>query len=293
MVEPDKMIGCRGPNLISVDLEDWYHSAFLRDYAHPATAEPTIPGTTGRILELFDRHGVKATFFVLGRVAERHGDVIENIAQRGHEIASHGYSHLPLWSLTAREFRAELRHTNALLEGIAGGPILGFRAPYASLSERTSWALDVLEEEGFVYDSSVFPMKTPLYGVCGAPRAPYGITSKNLKQHDPEAVLTEIPFSVCELGPLNVPCTGGIYGRFMPLSLLAWLLKRVEAKRPINFYFHPWETKGGVPSVAAPLLNKWISCWGAERYLKGVGALLERFEFTSFKDYLSRKGESS
>ena len=194
--------------IISVDLEDWYTSAYLKDYVKGCDVlHPKIVESTGLILELFSRKKIKATFFVLGSVAERVPELIKRISDLGHEIASHGYSHTPLWALNRETFRDELRRTDFIIKGILGIKPLGFRAPYASIDQRTSWAIDILAEEGFEYDSSIFPMRTPLYGVEKAPNEPYRISSGDILREDSEGRIIEFPFSVLKAGWFNIPCT--------------------------------------------------------------------------------------
>jgi len=273
-------------HLISVDLEDWFTSAYLRDYVKPGNCFWQIEESTRPILELFDRKKIQATFFVLGSVAESKPEIVKDIFSRGHEIASHGYSHTPLWNLRPEEFRNEVKRTNAILQNITGKKVRGFRAPYASLDESTAWAIDILEEEGFEYDSSIFPMKTPLYGAPGTPFNTYRISSKNIMQHTPAAKITEIPFTIYQKGILKIPCTGAVYGRLIPAVLLRYLLKQVALSRTVNFYFHPWETYAKTPQIPVPLFNRFISYYGNAGYLKKIETVLDSFNFISFEKYL-------
>lgn len=274
-------------HLISIDLEDWYTSAYLRHYVKPGQIISHIEQSTQPILNLFAATGVKATFFVLGEIAEKHPVLIKRIAAEGHEIASHGYSHTPLWDLTPESFYTEITLTNKLLEDITGKKVKGFRAPYCSLQADTAWMLDILEDEGFTYDSSIFPMRTILYGVNNAPLGSYGITSKNILQHNAAAKLTEIPFTLYSKAGVKVPCTGGVYGRLLPYPILRGLLQGVANTRSINFYFHPWEAHNQTPVIEAPLFNRFISYYNNAGYLSRVEKLLRCFNFTSFENYLA------
>jgi peptidoglycan-N-acetylglucosamine deacetylase len=274
-------------HLISIDLEDWYTSAYLRDYVKPTQITPQIEQSTEAILNLFAATGVKATFFVLGDIAKKHRALVKRIASDDHEIASHGYSHTPLWDLTPEMFHTEIVETNKVLEDITGKKVKGFRAPYCSLQQNTAWMLDILESEGFTYDSSIFPMRTILYGVNNAPLGKYGITSQNILQHNPDARLTEIPFTLFSKGGVKIPCTGGVYGRVLPYAILKALLQSVSGSRSINFYFHPWEAYNQTPVIEAPLFNRFISYYNTGAYLRRVEKLLGRFSFTSFEDYLA------
>lgn len=273
-------------HFLSVDLEDWHTSAYLREYVNKANLEYRIEYTTNKIIELFDGKNVKATFFALGSIAQKYPKLIKLIKENNHEIASHGYSHTPLWNLNKETFREELVKTNCILESITGEKVIGFRAPYASLNQNTAWALDVLEDLGFKYDSSIFPMKTPLYGVKDAPNYIYKISSSDIKTHNSSAIITEIPFTIYKKNFLKIPCTGGIYGRFLPLPILNSLLKKIAKSRPINFYFHPWEIDLLQKKIKTPLYNHIVSYYGINTYYKKITNVLEEFNFTSFREKL-------
>jgi len=278
-------------NLLSVDLEDWYTSAYLRDYVSKEECSPRIVESTVAILDLFNSKNVKATFFVLGTIAEKEPELIRRISSNSHEIASHGYSHTPLWNLTPAEFKKEIRLANQILQDITGKKVIGYRAPYASLEHKTAWAITVLEEEGFKYDSSLFPMRTPIYGVSGNPLAVYRISRQDILKHTPEATLIEIPFTVLSLGPFKIPCTGGIYGRFLPTPILKLLLRQVVKSQPINFYFHPWESYSDIPRVAAPIYNRVVSYYNTSGYLAKIESVIGSFNFTSFEHFLTAREE--
>ncbi len=272
-------------SIISVDLEDWDTSAYLRDYLKKNYACPKITESTYPIIDLFKEKGIRATFFVLGIIAEKYPKLVKDIFENGHEVASHGYSHTPLWGLDEKRFRNELKKTSLIIENITGKKPLGFRAPYASLDKKTSWAVDVLKEEKFKYDSSIFPMATPLYGAPAAPFGPYRISAANIYKNDFESKLIEIPFTVANYGIIKIPCTGGFYGRVIPFSLLKYLLRKVSKSRYINFYFHPWETSS-IPRIKAPLFNRFISYFNTDNYLGKIEKLLDLFNCICFEDYL-------
>ncbi len=273
-------------NLISVDLEDWHTSAYLAAYVKKTDICHRITEAAYPILEVFERKGVKATFFVLGSIAEQFPDLIKDIARKGHELASHGYSHTPLWRLTGRSFRDELRKTNRIIEDTAGIRPSGFRAPWASLDASTAWAVDILGEEGFKYDSSIFPVLTPLYGAPGAPVKAYRISARNIARNSPGSPIVEIPFTVACFGAIRIPCTGGFYGRVMPFPFLKYLLKTARRNGPVNFYFHPWETCARIPRIKVPVFNAFVSYYNAGNYLKKIEALLDCWEYMPFNTYV-------
>jgi polysaccharide deacetylase family protein (PEP-CTERM system associated) len=274
------------PHFLSIDLEDWHTSAFLRHHLPEGKPVSQIEESTMPILHLLKETKTFATFFVLGSIAQEHPALIKRIADDGHEIASHGFSHTPLWGLTPALFRSELIVTNRILEEITGRKVKGFRAPYCSLDQSTAWMLPILEELGFEYDSSIFPMRTSLYGVKGAPTGLYRIGSENILQHQASASLVEIPFTVASYKIGRIPCTGGIYGRILPYFLLDYLLKQVSANRPINFYFHPWETYPDTIRIKVPLFNRFVSYYHTDIYLSRIKKLLGKYHFSSFERIL-------
>ncbi|HOE03864.1 MAG TPA: polysaccharide deacetylase family protein [Bacteroidales bacterium] len=272
-------------HMLSVDLEDWYQSAYLRDFVDNDNAFPRIEQSTDKILKIFLQHQTSATFFVLGSIAEKHPALIKRIAEAGHEIASHGYSHTPLYNLTPESFRNEIIKTNQILEQITSVKPKGYRAPYASLNQQTAWALKIITDE-FVYDSSIFPMKTPLYGVAKAPLGIYRIAEHNVLEDDNNSNLIEIPFSIYKASCLSIPCTGGIYVRFLPFSMIKYFFSSIAKNRAVNFYFHPWETDTEIPRIKVPIKNRIISYYNVGSYPDKINKLLNNFRFCSIENYL-------
>lgn len=270
-------------HFLSVDLEDWHHSAFLRNYVNQINFKWRIDISTNLILDLFQKLNVKATFFILGEVALKFPDLIERMKQEGHEVASHGFNHIPLWNLNKESFKNELIKTNDILSSITGERVLGFRAPYASLRQETAWAIDVLNELRFLYDSSIFPMKTPLYGVKNAPLGIYKISSECILKNDTKSKLFEIPFTIYKNCLFSIPITGGIYGRFIPYAILIFLLKLTSKKNTINFYFHPWEIDMFKPKINVKLKDKIISFYGVSNYLHKIEKIIKSNNFNTFK----------
>ncbi|MDD3878230.1 MAG: polysaccharide deacetylase family protein [Bacteroidales bacterium] len=274
-------------HFMSVDMEDWYHSAFLRHYTHSLEINPRIEQSTQSILQLFDEYGIKATFFVLGELAQKHPALIRRIFDKGHEIASHGLNHTPLWKLNPDSFEKNLMNTKKILSDITGKAVKGFRAPYASLDLKTSWAVDILAYHNILYDSSIFPVKTPMYGLNKAPLTPYRISSANILKDSPDGRIIEIPFTISKLVWLKMPCSGGIYGRFFPMFLLKYLLTKTAKQNSINFFFHPWETDKDTPRIKVPAFNRLVTYYNTTTYLKKIEKLMKTFKFTSFEDKLS------
>jgi polysaccharide deacetylase family protein (PEP-CTERM system associated) len=197
-----------------------------------------------RILQQFDRAGVTATFFTLGWIADRYPAVVRRIVAAGHELASHGYGHARADAQTRDEFRADVRRARGVLQDLGGVPVTGYRAPTFSIGPRNPWAFDVLDEEGYFYSSSVYPVRHDLYGAPNAPRFPYRPSA---------GALIEIPMTTVRIGGRNLPCAGLGYFRLMPYALFRTLLRRFNRLDAASgvFYFHPWEIDPGQPSVPA------------------------------------------
>lgn len=225
-------------NALTVDVEDYFHVSAFADHIDPRDwdhLESRVARNTDSVLRIFDDHGAQATFFVLGWVAERHPDLIRRIADAGHEIASHGFSHKRVHEQSAEEFRADIRRTKSLLEDIGGGSVQGYRAASFSISDETRWAFEILAEEGYLYSSSLYPIRHDHYGSPDAPRF----------AHRPieNRTLIEIPVSTTVVFDRNFPCGGGGYFRLLPYEISRWAMRRVNRAdgEPCIFYFHPWE----------------------------------------------------
>ena len=268
-------------NGLSVDLEAWYHAELLRRHVDPARADPQLEAATAPILALLAARGVRATFFTVGEVLGRAGGLVRAIAAAGHEIACHGYSHRPLWQLDPESLAGELVAFRAALEGLGLGPALGYRAPTFSLSARTAWALGVLAQGGYRYDSSVFPVRAGLYGVPGAPLAPYRPALTDLCRHDPGGPLLELPLAAWRALGTNWPVAGGFYLRALPFSLLRGALRRIRsAGRPFVLYLHPWEAWPATPRVRGLRpWERWVTYVGSRAVLGRLRALLDEFQF--------------
>jgi polysaccharide deacetylase family protein (PEP-CTERM system associated) len=225
-------------NALSVDVEDYFQVQALES-SYPRQAWPDcqsrVERNTDALLEVFAEADVKATFFTLGWIAERHPGLVRRIADEGHEVASHGYQHDRVDSQTSSEFRADVSRTRRLLEDISGVQVLGYRAATFSIGPRTPWAWRVLEEEGYAYSSSVYPVARDFYGSPDAPRGPY--------RPDATETFLEIPISTVRMFGRNYPCGGGGFFRLLPYTLSRLAIDRLNRveQRPAVFYIHPWE----------------------------------------------------
>lgn len=239
-------------NALSVDVEEWFQvGAFERtiDRGGWDSLESRVAASTGRVLDLFDAGGVKATFFTLGWVAQRHPALIRDIVGRGHEIASHGWAHDRVFTFTPEQFRADLARARTAIEDAAGVAVTGYRAPSFSIDTRTPWAHAVLAEAGYAYSSSVAPLRHDHYGWVGAPR--------HAHRPLPDAPLIELPVTVMPVLGRTVTAGGGFF-RLLPARFTDRAIRAENASaRPAVFYFHPWEVDPDQPRVAgAPLKSR-------------------------------------
>lgn len=266
-------------NSFSVDLEDWFHLLEL-DAAPPLPRWDALPSrlehTTRELLALLDEHRVKATFFVLGWVAARHPRLVRQVAERGHEIASHGYAHAPVWSQSRAELRDDLRRASDHIEAACGRRPIGYRAPGFSIVERTPWAFDVLAEEGFLYDSSVFPAARAHGGMPGASPRPYRLPCG----------LHELPVSTVALAGKRVAYLGGGYLRAAPLRLVM-ALARSQARRgrDLVLYVHPRDIDPEQPRLHMGWRRRWRTYTGLRGTLGKLDSLLAAFPWGRFCDH--------
>ncbi len=269
-------------NVLTIDVEDYYHvSAFetIVRYEKWEQYESRVEKNTYHILDVLDLYQTKATFFVLGWVAERCPTLIREIDQRGHEVASHGYSHKRIYTQTPAQFREETRRSRNLLEDIISQPILGYRAASYSITSKSLWALDILIEEGFLYDSSIFPIWHDLYGIPNAQRFSHVLESKS-------GSINEYPLSTTRIGGVNVPVGGGGYLRLFPYSFSKWAIKRLNKieTQPCIVYIHPWELDPGQPHLNVNWRSRfrhYINLQKTEGVLK---SLLKDFSFGTMEE---------
>jgi len=228
----------RRRNAMTVDVEDYFQVSAFESHIRREQWDRLpcrVEGNVERILALFDAHAVKATFFVLGWMAERYPRMVRQLAEQGHEVASHGYEHVRVMHQTPAAFREDIRRSRGLLEDTTGIPVRGYRAASYSIGRDTLWALDELLESGHQYSSSIYPIRHDLYGMPEAARFAF--------RHGCETGLLEIPVTTVQIGQRNFPCGGGGYFRLFPYALSRWALQRVNEHdgESAVFYFHPWE----------------------------------------------------
>lgn len=271
------------PNGLSIDVEDYFQvAAFFDqvDYGDWDAWQSRVEQNTHRILDLFDEKNCKATFFTLGWVAERYPQIVREIVARGHELASHGYSHQLIYEQTPEVFQQETVKAKALLEDIAQVPVKGYRAASYSITQDSIWALDILAEAGFEYDSSIFPIRHDRYGMPDVPTKPHRAVTEKQNQ------IVELPLSTVPLLGQKLPVSGGGYFRLYPFWLTKALLKKFVADNsdPFIFYLHPWEVDPQQPRIQSSRLSMFRHYNNLEKCHSRLSKLLDAFEFTTMSE---------
>jgi polysaccharide deacetylase family protein (PEP-CTERM system associated) len=267
---------------LSFDIEEFFHSYNFDRVITPGEwpgLSSRVEAYTHKILELLAATGRRATFFVLGWVAARHPTLIREIAGTGHEVASHGHMHRPVYRQTAGEFREDIHRAKAVLEDAVAAPVAGYRAPTYSIIRSSLWALDVLAEEGYRYDSSIFPLRHDRYGIPDAPRFPFRLANG----------LIEFPLSTWTRLGVRIPIAGGGYFRLLPYPVIKAAFESLQrADRPGIFYLHPWDLDPDQPAGRLPLHLRLRQTIGARRAARKLGRLLNEFQFAPVTAVLDR-----
>jgi polysaccharide deacetylase family protein (PEP-CTERM system associated) len=268
-------------NLLTIDVEDWFHPSALDPYLGPDRwdhLESRVEANVHRLLEILATHQTQATFFILGWVAERYPRIVKEIQACGHHIASHGYMHRLIYNLSPARFREFVTRSKHLLEDLTGQMVQGYRATSFSIMPKTLWALDIIQEAGFTYDASIFPIRHDIYGMENAPRFPFRYANG----------LIEIPASTFRILGRNVPVAGGGYFRLYPYWFTRHCIKHINQEGyPIVMYFHPWEIDPGFPFIRQA---HWRTRFRQYTNLGKTGSRLQKllsdFSFMPIEDYL-------
>jgi peptidoglycan-N-acetylglucosamine deacetylase len=268
-------------NIMSVDLEDYFCDLPFSDWT---SYESRIEKTTDVILELFEKYDVTATFFTLGYIAEKFPQLIEKICSSGHEIASHGYSHLDFRKISKSDFESDLIKSIQILEKTSNEKIRGFRAPFFSVNSKNTWVFDILEKH-VTYDSSIFPVRTPLYGIPSAPRFIYKMDFRNPFEESNSGNLLEIPPATFHFPVLgNIPIAGGFHWRFLPLQIIQAGIKKLNKEgHPAMCYIHPKDLDKDMPRISQYGTQYY---WGLKNSLRKFESILKNFKFTSTRDMI-------
>lgn len=278
-------------HILSVDVEDYFQVEAFADSVPPSSWDlwpSRVVGNTHKVLDLLDQHEAKATFFFVGWIAERFPTLVREVAHRGHEIACHSYWHRPVYSLKPQQFREDTRIAKQAIEQAGSVRVLGYRAPTWSITKECLWALDVLAEEGFVYDSSIYPIWHDLYGIPTAKRFAYEYSCQNGLR------LREYPPATIRLATLNFPAAGGGYLRLFPLLFTRWAFQRIakECQEPVVVYFHPWELDPGQPRIRGKLRSRFRHYVNLNRMEMRLSYLLDHYSFYAFRETLGHDQRS-
>ncbi len=272
-------------NVLSVDVEEYYHGREF-EAAVPEAQRPSLPSrveaSVDRVLELLTQRDVRATFFVVGRLAADHPGMVQRIVAQGHELACHGHEHELVFRQSPQEFRDDVTRAKALLEDLSGEPVVGYRAPNFSIGAEQDWAYDILLENGFLYDSSSYPILHDRYGTPGDPRFPYEVRRSG------ESRLLEFPVGTARFAGINFPIGGGGYFRLLPFEWTRRGIMRVNGRerQPVMFYFHPWELDPDQPRPPMPWHHRMRHFVNLERMESKLHQLLQCIRFAPARHVL-------
>ncbi len=271
-------------NLLGIDFEDWYHPQFVKPFVNDLKHEPKIFQGLEKILELLRKTETNATFFMVGELLEHMPSMLDSILDNDHEIAFHTQTHSNLNELTKEKFLNELDS----FEKITNGKSNGFRAPTFSINQNTSWVIDALLEKNYLYDSSVVPVKTELYGFSDCQKSPFKISSSSLTKNDPNGKLLEFPLLVGKFFGKHCPIGGGFYLRFLPLKTTLNTIKDYETQEiPATLYVHSWElTPEFMPKIKLPIKEKFVTFHNISKTFERLESILTSFKFSSFNNHL-------
>jgi polysaccharide deacetylase family protein (PEP-CTERM system associated) len=285
MTEADTSTSPKLKHILTVDVEDYFQvEAFAGSIPRDSWSQYPcrVVKNCRLLLDIFDHYDVKATFFVLGWVARNFPQIVREIHERGHELACHSFWHYKVDSLTPEEFRFDTRAACDAIEQAASFRVRGYRAPTWSITGRSLWALDVLAEEGFRYDSSIYPIHHDLYGIPGASRYPYQHLCSNGQS------LMEFPPATVRIARTNLPAAGGGYLRIFPLCYTKWVFHQFERrKQSLVLYLHPWEIDPEQPRIAGKFKSRFRHYTNLHRTRERLENILQKYRFAPFRDHLA------
>ena len=272
-------------NLLGIDFEDWYHPELIQRHITEKNNKPTVVQGIDKILEWLRKNDTFATFFMVGELLELKPELLDKILDNGHEIAFHTMYHTRLDTPNFKErFAEEIKKFAELTKGKSRG----FRAPTFSLNKSSAWLIDVLTDNNYIYDSSVVPVKTNMYGIPNAETKPYKITSKSLEKNDPNGKILEFPLLVTKFLGKKIPAAGGFYLRTLPMRVIKNAIQNYEKNDiPACFYVHSWElTPEFMPRLQLPIKDSFITYHNLEKTLERMTEILSNFQFTSFNRFI-------
>ena len=274
-------------NIIGIDFEDWYHPELIQKYVIDKKHEPIMFKGLEKILDMLRKNDTQATFFVVGELLENNPEIFDKIIENEHEIAFHTMHHTKIDSPNFKEnFSSEIEKFSKLTNKKSRG----FRAPTFSLNKTSSWIITSLAEYDYIYDSSVVPAKTDLYGIPNADTKPYRISSNSLEEDSSDGKLIEFPLLVTSFLGKKIPAGGGFYLRTLPTKIIKNAIKKYEKQKiPATFYIHSWElTPEYMPRIELPIKENFVTYHNINKAYNRMSELLKQFEFTSFSNYISQ-----
>jgi len=273
-------------NLLGIDFEEWYHPELIQRHLSSEKCEPRVINGIDKIIDILRINDTYATFFVVGDLLKHKPEILDKIFSEGHEIGFHTMYHKRVDLFDSKEeFIGELRD----FDHLTGGKSKGFRAPTFSINQTSSWAIDILADHGYRYDSSIVPAKTNMYGISNAEKKPYRISSASLEKDDPRGKIIEFPIMTTRVFGKKIPAGGGFYLRLLPLRLIKNAIRKYEKiSIPSTFYIHSWElTPEFMPRINIPLMDKFITYYNLNKAKPRLIEILKEFKFTSFERYIS------
>ena len=273
-------------NILGIDFEEWYHPELIKQNISKEKRNPSVINGIDKILDLLRKHETFATFFVVGELLEIQPDIFDKIIENDHEIGFHTMYHD---RLDSPEYKEKFRDEIKKFAELTNHKSRGFRAPTFSLNNNSSWAIDILAENDYMYDSSVVPAKTSMYGLPGAQESPYKISSKNIEQHNSDGIVTEFPLLVTKFMGKKIPAGGGFYLRTLPTKIIKNAIKNYQKQEiPATFYIHSWElTPEYMPKIQLPVKENFVTYHNIGKAYTKMNELLQQFQFTSFSNFIS------
>ena len=273
-------------NILGIDFEEWYHPELIKQNIKNEKHTPSVINGIDKILDLLRKHETFATFFVVGELLEIQPDIFDKIIENDHEIGFHTMYHD---RLDSPEYKEKFRDEIKKFAELTNHKSRGFRAPTFSLNNNSSWAIDILAENDYMYDSSVVPAKTSMYGLPGAQESPYKISSKNIEQNNSDGIVTEFPLLVTKFMGKKIPAGGGFYLRTLPTKIIKNAIKNYQKQEiPATFYIHSWElTPEYMPKIQLPFKENFVTYHNIGKAYTRMNELLQQFQFTSFSNFIS------
>lgn len=271
--------------MLGIDFEEWYHPELIQPHLKTITKKPQVINGIDKIIDWLRKNEIFATFFVVGEILELKPEILDKIIENGHEVAFHTMHHKRLENTSKEDFVEQIQKFSKL----TGKKTRGFRAPTFSLSQKTGWAIDALNENNYLYDSSIVPAKTRLYGVPNADTKPYKISSNNIEQNDPTSKILEFPLMVTRFLGRKIPAGGGFYLRLLPLNSIENTIEQYESEnKPAAFYIHSWElTPEHMPRIPLPVIDRFVTYHNLHKAMPRMDKLIKKFKFTSFEKYIN------